>query len=272
MNLTLIGRWLALVTVLLMAMNAAAAADDRENLSKEEREKAERLVRDFLARHNAPARLSAITDDAVLRAFPSYAAFAVIFPQYPVARLAPPPFKAQNLFLVDKFGALEHLTDVKELEKFFAKNLTAKDEASLKTAVEAWLRLAQEFHQDLFYKFAFDQNSLKITGDKGEQQVSARVTVAQGGKGDLSVVLTFDERGKLVKAAEASTLKPGVRPICQATKLLDADPLVRRMAEQDLLVMGRACREYLEEQRVKAPPELAQAIDRVWQRIVVEGW
>ncbi len=252
-NPTPIGRRLAVVTVLLVAMQAVAAGEDSEPLSKE-------------------ARLSAIMDEAVLRAFPSYAAFAVIFPQYPVARLAPPPFKTQNLFLVGKDGALQHLTDRKELEQFFAQNLTAPDEASLKTAVEAWLRLAEEFHQDLFYQFAFGSSSLKITRGKDGQQVSARVTVLQGGKGDLSAVLTFDHTGQFLHATEANTLKPGVRPICQATKLLDPDPLVRRMAEQDLLVMGRACREYLEEQRAKASPELAQAIDRVWQRIVAEGW
>jgi hypothetical protein len=28
-------------------------------------------------------------------------------------------------------------------------------------------------------------------------------------------------------------LRAGPRPICQATKLLDRDPIVRRMAEQD---------------------------------------
>jgi hypothetical protein len=65
-------------------------------------------------------------------------------------------------------------------------------------------------------------------------------------------------------------LKPGPRPICQATKLLDADPVVRRMAEQDLLVMGRAARPYLDEQRAKAAPELQKAIDRVWERICAD--
>jgi predicted acylesterase/phospholipase RssA len=45
--------------------------------------------------------------------------------------------------------------------------------------------------------------------------------------------------GKLTKAEEKSTLKAGVRPICQPTKLLDTDPLVRRIVEKDLLVMGR---------------------------------
>ena len=41
--------------------------------------------------------------------------------------------------------------------------------------------------------------------------------------------------------------------------------------EQDLLVIGRAAREYLMGQRGKAGPELRREIDRVWQRIVDEG-
>jgi hypothetical protein len=40
------------------------------------------------------------------------------------------------------------------------------------------------------------------------------------------------------------------------------------MAEQDLLIMGRAARPYLEEQRARARPELRRAIDAIWQKIV----
>ena len=68
-----------------------------------------------------------------------------------------------------------------------------------------------------------------------------------------------------------SKLKPGPRPICHATKLLDPDPVVRAIVEQDLLIMGRAAKPYLDEQRAKASPELQQAIDRIWQRILNEG-
>jgi hypothetical protein len=44
------------------------------------------------------------------------------------------------------------------------------------------------------------------------------------------------------------------------------------MAEKDILVMGRSARPYLDEQRAKASPDLRKAIDRVWRRIVDEGW
>jgi hypothetical protein len=42
------------------------------------------------------------------------------------------------------------------------------------------------------------------------------------------------------------------------------------MAEQAILVMGRAAGEYVDEQRARATPELRQAIDRLWRRILAE--
>jgi hypothetical protein len=93
----------------------------------------------------------------------------------------------------------------------------------------------------------------------------------QGGNGELKAELTIKE-GKLAGVSEKAAIRPGPRPICQATKLLDADPIVRRIAEQDLLIMGLLARDYLMEQREKATPELRRAIDRVWAQIQRNGW
>jgi hypothetical protein len=82
----------------------------------------------------------------------------------------------------------------------------------------------------------------------------------------------FDKEGKLAKVNEKAAIRPGPRPICQATKLLDADPIVRRIAEQDLLIMGLSSRDYLMERRERASPELREAIDRVWLQIQKNGW
>jgi hypothetical protein len=95
--------------------------------------------------------------------------------------------------------------------------------------------------------------------------------VTAGGTGNIHVSILFDEEGDLLRIAEIRRVQIGVRPICQATKLLDADPLVRKMAEQDILVMGSSAKAYLDEQRAKAKPELQAAIDRIWKRIVDEG-
>ena len=61
-----------------------------------------------------------------------------------------------------------------------------------------------------------------------------------------------------------------MRPICQATKLLDPDPVVRRMAEDAILLMGKPAKEYLDGQRARATPALREAMDRIWQRILIE--
>jgi hypothetical protein len=98
------------------------------------------------------------------------------------------------------------------------------------------------------------------------------VVVPNGGnKGEIAASLTFDRGGHLVTVSESVDIKRGIRPRCQATKLLDSDPVVRGMAEEAILVMGEAAKEYLDEQRTRAGPELREAIDRIWRRIVTEG-
>lgn len=209
-------------------------------------------------------------DEAVVRAtFPAYDIINARFRQFPVARILPDGMSASNLFAVDKDGKIEHLKDAKALQKFFqARQAPVKTDKDAKTLLAAWLTLSQEFHQDGMFKFevlvrefAFEDN--KATG---------RATVMQGGNGQLSAELLIDKNGKLAKATEKVGIRAGPRPICQATKLLDADPVVRRIAEQDLLIMGLAARDYLLEQRERATPELRQAIDRLWQQIQKNGW
>ncbi len=248
----------------LLAVGTLRAGDKEEGQAK-----AEKAVNDFLARKKIEAPVTPIADEALAKAFPDAHFFAIVFRQYPVARIAPEPLKSQNVFAVAKDGQLVHLTDTKGLEKFFKERLKAvEDDDAARQAAGAWLALTQTFQQDGFFKFAVPKDDLKGTREKA----SGKLVVTQGGKGELVATLTFDGKGKLDKVAEQNGIKPGVRPICQATKLLDADPLVRRMAEQDILVMGRACKGYLDEQRAKASPELRRAIDRVWRRIVDEGW
>jgi hypothetical protein len=218
-------------------------------------------------------RLVPITDKTLTHTFPEHRFFVARFQQYPVARVAPAPLKAQNLFAVTTEGKVSHLTDTRALEKFFRDVLKpVTDEASAKDSAGAWLHLTEEFKQDGFFEFAIPKESLRPARSDGAWRASGKVVVARGGKGEINASLSFTGTGKLTKVDETSTVQAGVRPICQATKLLDPDPIVRRMAETDILVMGRAVRSYLDEQRAKAPPELQRAIDRIWQRIVDEEW
>jgi hypothetical protein len=251
------------------AVAAAAPAPERKPPTAEEIAKAVKVVQGDEKLTARGAVIAAIEDAAVGKALLDYVFVSVMFRQFPVGRVPPEGLKASNVFAVDRDGKVTVLTDAKELEKFFRANLApAKEDDQLKEDARAWIRLAQQFRQDGFFQFSLMDEATKVSPAEGGKSVSATVVAMRGGSGTLAATLTFDEAGKLTKVAEENKLRPGPRPICQATKLLDADPVVRRMAEQDLLLMGTAARPYLDEQHAKAAPELRQAIDRLWQRIV----
>ena len=208
-------------------------------------------------------------DEAVRTTFPAHHLIIVRFRQFPIARVLPEGLQASNLFAVTKDGKIEYVKDAKALEKFFQTHLKAiKTEADAKTTLAAWLALTQEYRQDGFFKFEVLEK--EFTADT--TKASGRFVVMQGGNGDFKADLTFDKDGKLAKAEDKTAIRPGPRPICQATKLLDADPIVRRIAEEDLLIMGVSAHSYLMEQRERATPELRGAIDRLWKQIEKNGW
>jgi hypothetical protein len=212
-----------------------------------------------------------LDDKALTDAFPKLTFFAVRYRIYPVAKQLPEGMRPSNVFVVegDKF---KHLKDAKALEEYFRAHLAPIKANAAPEIAKAWLALSQEFVQDGFYKFEVDKNGIGFGENGGNFGVEQRLIVMAGGNGDITAKLTFDKDGKLVSATETVKVKQGPRPICQATKLLDADPIVRKMAEQDLLYMGPAAYDYLMEQRVAAGPELQKAIDRVWAKILKNGW
>jgi hypothetical protein len=224
--------------------------------------------------------LDLIDNEALPETFPGYEFFAWRIGVHPVDRGAPKGLGRRNLFIVTKDGQVRHLKseygserDTKKLEKFFRADLgLVKDDESAKRAVEAWLRLTEEFTQDGWLRFLILKDSLNVQKEQGGRKASGKNIVTAGGKGEIRATLYFTEEGQLRKVEETNTVLLGVRPRCQATKLLDPDTIVRQMAEQDILVMGRSCKDYLDEQRAKASLELQQAIDRIWNRIVDEGW
>jgi len=270
--------WLGLAllaTSWLMAVNEEAVAAPHNPPTPEEIDKAEKQIREQfkpLQKPDGPP-LMAISDGALSRSFPEELFLAVVFRQYPVARVPSEPLKPHNLFAVQRDGKIQHMTNTKELEAFFRSHIRpVGDEGAAKDAVRAWLQLSAELKQDGYFKFSVPADAVTVAMDKKERKASGKGVVTEGGKGEFSATLRFDAEGKLTRVEETAQIKAGVRPICQATKLLDLDPIVRRMAEQDILVMGRAARSYLDEQRAKASPDLQAAIDRVWRRIVEEGW
>lgn len=218
--------------------------------------------------------LSPLIDEGLAGALPGYAVYTLRFRQYPVAVRPPARLKASNLLLVGRDDAVTVVVDAPSLEKFFRSAVApASTEAQARAVAKAWLRLSEELAQDGYLQFSIPEASVAAGPDAGggRRVTGKAVVVPQAGNhGEIDATLVFDPGGRLVSATETRRIKRGMRPICQATKLLDPDPVVRRMAEQDLLVMGRAAGPYLEEQRAAAPPELRRAIDRVWRRILAE--
>lgn len=250
----------------LMALLASSTAI-ADGPSAAEIEAGKGKIVDYLKSINgAQARMTPIADDSLGKLFPKHFFMAVLYPQFPIGREAPKPLREANVLVAPVGeGKVIPLTEAKELEKFFKDTLPAKAEGEM--VGKAWVRLAQEIVTDGFYQFKAP------TAAKGSKEgiFSAKVEVnpAGGNKGHLEGEIELKD-GKLVRAVLTSKLIPGPRPICQSTKLLDPDPIVRRMAEDSIRIMGRACFPYLDEQRAKSTPDLQKAIDRMKQRILDE--
>jgi hypothetical protein len=231
---------------------------------------AQQTVLDYLEQLKAnPIQIELLTDESVQRVLPGQMVFFVRFQMYPVARAIPEPLSCQNLFFVGPDGKLTIVNDFQGLEDYFrGAAAPATNESAAKDVALVWLQLVEDLHQDGGFQFKTIDQATKVYAEGDGRKVTALAVVMAGGNGEINVELTFDGAGKLVTATQTSTIMPGPRPICHATKLLDADPLVRRICEADLLIMGRAAKSYLDEQRAQAHPELQQAIDRIWERIL----
>jgi len=216
--------------------------------------------------------ISPISDENLQKEFGDVVFYALRFRQFPVAYEVPAGMKPSNLYAVQPDGTVANLADVDGLTKFFQKALApAKDVGSAKVAARAWVRLTEEWRQDGFFQFAIPDESVSAEAGATGLKASAKAVVVGGGnRGEIAATLTFDPDGKLAVATDEGQVQQGVRPICQATKSLDPDPIVRGMARQCILVMGLRARDYLTEQREKASPELQLEIDRIWGEIVLE--
>src|SRR5216683_5706942 len=214
---------------LLLALASAitARADDQQ------------LVADFLDNLNVHGYvIRPITDDYVGRTFPNFSFFGVIFRQYPVAHLCPGQqgLECSNIFFVQN-DDVGFFPNISEMKTFFSEKLCpVPSEDAASDAGRSWLRFSDELKQDLFFEYS--PPAVEYTPNVDGATVSGQVVVTAGGQGLIDMTMNFDLAGILVDVQESSTVRPGVRPICQATKLLDRDRIVRRMAEQDILGDG----------------------------------
>jgi hypothetical protein len=206
--------------------------------------------------------------------FPKKLFYVLRFPQWPVSIAPPAGLASNNLMVFTQDKPLHAISNSHQLQEYFQLNAhtqgTADDAAN---TLKTWLSLFAELEQDGMFQFNAPVIESSTNSAAGGFEVHGHIDVApkNGDMGSITGKVIVDANGKLQSATARPALQSGMRPICQATKLLDADPIVRKMAERDLLVMGRSARNYLIIQRSKAAPELRARIDQIWQQILDEG-
>lgn len=263
-----------LVLGLFAGLLPAAAAQEKQPKLPEEVALRRQAIEAYLKKVGGTnAQIVWKDDKALTTTFPDATFFAVRFRIYPIAREIPAGLKPSNVFAVRKGNKAESIKDANALLSYVTDHAApVKTEKEARMALTSWLDLAQEFQQDGFYKFEILQNGFTVENKNGGIAIRGRALVKQGGNGELSANLAFDTAGKLASGSTSGSIRPGPRPRCHATLLLDANPLVRRIVEDDLLIMGLAARAYLREQRERADPALRREIDRVMERIERNGW
>ncbi len=255
-----------LAVVAALALVPSARADEASD--------AEAKLKEYLGTiKGSEAGRVALLADGTKETFPDFVLFSHVIPQFPVAREAPAPLKNANVIAVPKKkdGKPVLITDAKELEKFFkdhARPVTQGSEGQ--AAVTAWLRASSELAQDGYFKFTVKAGTVSTADDVTTAAGTATVDPQNMDKGEIKATLKF-KAGKLTNNETKANVIAGIRPRCQATKLLDPDPIVRAIAEDSLRVMGSTAKDYLDAQYAKASPELRAAIDRVRAKIKAEG-
>ena len=89
-----------------LVLRAASAADEPKvnQPSVEEIAKVQRQVEGELARLQATAgKAQPITEEPVIKTFPTYVFFSVVFRQFPIARLIPAPLQSGNVYAVPRY-------------------------------------------------------------------------------------------------------------------------------------------------------------------------
>ena len=176
-------------------------------------ENVDRLVDEYLQQLGAEDYfVTPVTNPFVARTFPNTAFSGVYFQQYPDEVAPPQGLSEANVFYMDKAsGQINYLTGPDDLRNFFqvSWNPVVRGTAPtglLEDATKTWLRLSQEFSQDGFYQFS--KPVVAVAGNTAH----GVVTVAQGGRGHISVTLTIGPTGAL-SIEEERHIHPGVRPI-----------------------------------------------------------
>ncbi len=216
------------------------------------------------------ATLSRVKCDELSALLPKSSFFSLWFPQYPVAVEPSAPLKPTNVFVVTG-EEVAHLRSAADIGKHLQDCLgPVRDEATVRQAAVALLILFQELKQDGFFEFARPKITLESNGEGMNALGEVEVVEKRGDKGRLTVRISCAD-GRIDTVKLNGQLSPGIRPRCQATRLLDPDPVIREIMRRDLIVMGSRAEHYLVAQWRKAGPRLKKELEKIWRQIVAEG-
>ena len=285
------GEWAAAFRLRAVA-RALDQAFVRVELQADPVEKIRQLLPADLRPLDRPAHLyhpdGRLFDDPLRRVFPDYRFYA--------ARCAPaagspvPAIYAVRRTVDGETPPVSCLLGTEALKAFFLaqapRDLSPEEfgrkpkdgpyRPAAREVLAAWLRLAQELHQDGYYRFTapvdFRLQQGKGRGEAGLLWLATSRLEALpdgGNRGAITAALPLRApRYTLADISETVTLQPGARPNGEVEKLLDADPFARSMAEQALLQLGPAVCRYLLTERAKVPAGVQVAIDALWAKIV----
>lgn len=170
---------------------------------------AEELVRQYLQDIGAQSQtyvIVPVTQHYVADTFPGVAFFGVFFRQYPITFRPPDGLAQSNVFYV-RDSQVSYLTQPADLEDFFFRELAPVQTAkAARHAGLSWLRLSEDFSQDLFFQFHRPAVTVQHGG------VTGTVAVKSGGSGQITAALKFDNAGQLVDIEESRDVVPGRRP------------------------------------------------------------
>jgi hypothetical protein len=200
-----------------LTLGAAGRAGDPKQPPKEAVEKGQSALTKHLEKIKGSEGQVVRIDAAPLRQlFPKDVFFAVHYRVYPVAQRLPKGMKPSNVFVFSR-GKLTPIGNDLKLDEFFKDRLPAvTSDATARKAAQAWLWLSQEFRQDGFYKFAVEDDEVKVEREGGKRTVTARATVTGGGEGEVEVTLQFDTDGRIAATSFQVRLRPEPRPKAKA--------------------------------------------------------
>jgi hypothetical protein len=200
--------------VLLFVGHCVALGQSSDRITEQDGNEA---IRQWLSQIPFPQSglILSIDDPMVVQGLPAEHFYVLRYPRYPVAQALPEDLSYNNLLVVHLDGKVERVSDTGGLENLFRSNLVQiTDQRLALIALNAWLRLSQEFHQDGFFEFqkpVGKSNRLQ----KGAGIVASGKTIVianAGNRGEITVVLRFDRAGKLSSAQEIANVISGRRP------------------------------------------------------------